>query len=64
MLSCISIANQRLIVHRVIAISITRLIYFIQLDVTGPDVSWNFVDPGIWTGMELNLAIVSGKLNN
>jgi hypothetical protein len=46
----------------VTAVSITRLIVLVSLDITDPDVTWVFVYPQIWTCVELNIAVVCGCL--
>jgi len=43
-------------------VSITRLIVLVSLDITNPDVTWVFVDPQIWTCVELNIAVVCACL--
>ncbi|MCJ1263967.1 hypothetical protein MMC22_003838 [Lobaria immixta] len=47
----------------IIAVSITRLIYLINLDLHSPDVTWNFGVTQIWTCVEMNIAVVCGSLN-
>ena len=49
------------IFHSVVAVSITRLIYLVGLDIASPDVNWNFASAQIWTCVEMNIAIVSGE---
>lgn len=48
--------------NSVTAVSITRLIFLVSLDVTEPNVTWVFIDPQIWTCVELNIAVVCGCL--
>jgi hypothetical protein len=46
----------------VTAVSVTRLVYLVSLDITNPDVTWVFIQPQIWTVTELNIAVVCGCL--
>lgn len=41
--------------------SIVRYIYIINLDLASPDITWNFVNVQIWTGLENHVNIVCGK---
>ena len=45
-------------------ISIVRLVALVQIDLTSPDLYWNFTFVGIWTAIEYNMAIVCGKTFN
>lgn len=58
---CAENADAHLRFHSVVAISITRLIYLVGLDIASPDVNWNFASAQIWTCVEMNIAIVSGE---
>ncbi|PVH94791.1 hypothetical protein DM02DRAFT_538717 [Periconia macrospinosa] len=46
----------------VTAVSITRLVFLVSLNIADPDVTWVFIDPQIWTCVELNIAVVCGCL--
>ena len=46
----------------VTAVSITRLVVLVNLDITSQDVTWVFRMPQIWTCVELNIAVVCGCL--
>jgi len=48
--------------HSVTAVSITRLVYLVTLDINDPDVTWVFRMPQIWTCVELNVAVICGCL--
>ena len=41
--------------------SIVRYIYILNLDLASPDITWNFVNVQIWTGLESHANIVCGK---
>jgi hypothetical protein len=43
-------------------VSITRLVVLVSLDITNQDVTWVFIDPQIWTCVELNIAVVCACL--
>ena len=56
-----------LAIHSVCIASIFRLVNVIEVDLTSPDVTWNFAFVGVWTLVESNAAIISGmyyKLRN
>ncbi|OAQ67640.1 hypothetical protein VFPPC_15712 [Pochonia chlamydosporia 170] len=43
-------------------VSIVRFYYLLSLDLTDPDVTWNFVAVGVWSIVEGNIAIVCACL--
>ncbi|KAM0332420.1 hypothetical protein ACHAQA_002700 [Verticillium albo-atrum] len=43
----------------VTAISIVRLVNILDVDLTSPDVTWNFVGAIVWTNTEANCAIIA-----
>jgi hypothetical protein len=51
-----------LIENSITAVSITRLIYLVTLDINDPDVTWVFSMAQIWTCVELNVAVLCGCL--
>ncbi|KAL8956591.1 MAG: hypothetical protein Q9193_005923 [Seirophora villosa] len=42
----------------VVGVSIVRFTYILSLDLQSPDVTWNFVNVQIWTGVEIHVGIV------
>ncbi|QYS93196.1 Epl1/Sm1 [Trichoderma simmonsii] len=42
-------------------VSIVRLHYLLQGNLTSPDITWNFVDIALWSVLEGNVAIFCGK---
>lgn len=46
----------------IIIISIVRLVAVVQVDLTSPDLNWNFVFVAIWTAIEFDMAIVCACL--
>jgi len=42
----------------IIAISVTRLLILLRLNLHSPDVTWEFVHPQIWTCLEINVATI------
>ncbi|MCJ1311312.1 hypothetical protein MMC25_004983 [Agyrium rufum] len=46
----------------VVAVSIARINFVVNLDLTSPDLTWNFVDTQIWTCIETNVGIICGCL--
>jgi len=46
----------------VIGISITRIVYVVSLDLHSPDVTWNFVNGQVWSGLELHIGIICACL--
>lgn len=44
----------------VTVVSVVRLMYLLRGNLTAPDITWNFVDIGIWSVVEANTAIVCG----
>lgn len=42
-------------------VSIVRLNYLLQGNLTSPDITWNFVDIALWSVLEGNVAIFCGK---
>jgi hypothetical protein len=42
-------------------VSIVRLNYHLKGDLTHPDITWNFVDMGLWSVLEVNIAMICGK---
>jgi hypothetical protein len=42
-------------------VSVIRLNYLLKGDVEDPDITWNFVDIGLWSVVEANIAMVCGK---
>ncbi|KAJ6439443.1 integral membrane protein [Purpureocillium lavendulum] len=44
----------------VTVVSVVRLSYLLRGDLTNPDITWNFVDIGLWSIIEGNIAIVCG----
>ncbi|KAL8727983.1 MAG: hypothetical protein Q9181_005500 [Wetmoreana brouardii] len=45
----------------VIGVSIARFTFIINLDLVSPDITWNFVNVQIWTGVESHVGIICGK---
>lgn len=41
--------------------SITRFTFIMNLDLKSPDITWNFVNVQIWTGVESHIGITCGK---
>ena len=41
--------------------SIVRYIYILNLDLASPDITWNFVNVQIWTGLVSHVNIICGK---
>ncbi|KAI4092141.1 MAG: hypothetical protein LQ344_003624 [Seirophora lacunosa] len=46
----------------VVGVSIVRFTYIISLDLQSPDVTWNFVNVQIWTGVEIHVGIVCAPI--
>ena len=44
-----------------IAFSITRLVYLVNINTHSRDFTWTLVDDEIWTALEMNIALVSGR---
>lgn len=38
-----------------------RLNVILSVDLTSPDITWNFIDTIIWTNVEANTAIICGR---
>ena len=47
--------------NSVVGVSIARFTFIINLDLHSPDITWNFVNVQIWTGVESHIAITCGK---
>lgn len=47
--------------YSVTIVSIVRLHYLLQGNLTSPDITWNFVDIALWSVLEGNVAIFCGK---
>ncbi|KAL3959678.1 hypothetical protein ACCO45_004795 [Purpureocillium lilacinum] len=45
------------LVRSVTVVSVVRLSYLLRGDLTNPDITWNFVDIGLWSIIEGNIAI-------
>ncbi|KAL8627300.1 hypothetical protein Q9189_006992 [Teloschistes chrysophthalmus] len=45
----------------VVGVSIARFTFIIHLNLVSPDITWNFVNVQIWTGVESHVAIICGK---
>ncbi|KAM0796944.1 hypothetical protein BDR22DRAFT_811162 [Usnea florida] len=58
----IALAGIFLLGSFIIIISIVRLVALVQVDLTSPDLDWNFVFVGIWSAIEYNMAIVCACL--
>jgi len=48
------------LVRSVTVVSVVRLSYLLRGDLTNPDITWNFVDIGLWSIIEGNIAIFCG----
>ena len=46
----------------IVCVSITRFTFVIKLDLKSPDITWNFVNSQIWSGVESHIGITCGKL--
>ncbi|KAL8872930.1 MAG: hypothetical protein Q9174_001533 [Haloplaca sp. 1 TL-2023] len=46
----------------VIGVSIARFTFIINLDLVSPDITWNFVNVQIWTGVEAHVGIICACL--
>ncbi|KAL8821621.1 MAG: hypothetical protein Q9223_000364 [Gallowayella weberi] len=46
----------------VIGVSIARFTFIINLDLASPDITWNFVNVQIWTGVESHVGIICACL--
>jgi hypothetical protein len=44
-----------------VAVSIVRFVFFMKSNVQAPDIFWNLTNSDIWSIVELNMALVSGK---
>ena len=47
--------------NSVIGVSIARFTFIINLNLVSPDITWNFVNVQIWTGVESHVGIICGK---
>lgn len=45
----------------VVGVSIARFTFVLALDLTSPDLTWNFVEVQIWTCVEVYVGIVCGQ---
>lgn len=45
----------------VVGVSVARFTFIINLDLASPDITWNFVNTQIWTGVESHVGIVCGE---
>lgn len=60
---CTTFTNT-VILQSVTIISVIRLNYLLKLNLNDPDVTWNFVDVGLWSVLEANIAMICGTYSS
>ena len=48
-------------VFSVVAVGIVRLTVLLNINAVSPDITWSLWPSQLWTAIELNVAVVSGK---